>query len=211
MTAIDLSVDEVLTTTRAVRKRLDLERPVPRDLVEECIEIGLQAPTGSNAQGWHFVVVDDADRRRDLAEIYRKAWALYEKLPRPEVDDPAEAAQNERVRASAAYLADRLQDVPVHVIPCIEGRFEAFPAVGQASMWGSVFPAVWNFQLACRSRGLGTSLTTMHLFHEREAAEVVGIPYDSVSQAALLPVAYTIGTEFKAARRRGGKIHWGSW
>lgn len=211
MSASALTVDEVLTTTRAVRRRLDLDRPVPRHLVEECIEIGMQAPTGSNAQGWHFVVVDDSDRRRHLAEIYRKAWALYEKLPRPELEDRAEAAQNERVRASASYLAERLQDVPVHVIPCIEGRFEAFPAVGQASMWGSVFPAVWNFQLACRSRGLGTCLTTMHLFHEEEAAEVLGIPFASVSQAALIPVAYTIGTHFKAATRRGGRIHWDTW
>lgn len=214
---LDLSPDELLSTTRAVRKRLDLERPVDPALVRECIELAAQAPTGSNAQGWHFVVVTDADKRRQLAGWYRDAFQKFYGDPEARVadlpqDDPDYVATTRRVIDSAAYLADHLADVPVHVIPVIEGRFENGPVVLHASIWGSLLPSVWNFCLAARARGLGTCWTTLHLVHEKAAAELLGIP-DTYMQGALIPVAHTLGTDFKPGPRRDLDriIHNDSW
>jgi nitroreductase len=195
------TVDHLLTTTRSVRKRLDFTRPVPRDVIEKCLEIALQAPTGSNSQGWHFVVVTDADKRRALADIYRKGWDLYANMPRPAMpeNDPR-ASQIVRIVSSAEYLTQHFHEAPVMIVPCIEGRFETQPAFAQASMYGSILPAVWSLMLALRSRGLGSAWTTIHLMFEKEAAAVLGIP-DSVTQAALLPVAYFSGEDFKPAKR----------
>lgn len=196
-----LSADELLRTTRSVRKRLDLSREVPLDLVLECIDVALQAPTGSNRQGWSFVVVTDPDRRGALAALYRQAVDLYMQMPRPEyaAGDPRAAAST-KVADSARYLADHLHEVPVLLVPCIEGRVEEAGVLAQASTYGSILPAVWSFALAARARGLGTAWTTLHLMFEREAAEVLGVPAD-VTQAALLPVAYFTGTGFKPAPR----------
>ena len=201
--------DELLATTRAVRKRLDLQRPVPRDLINECLELAVQAPTGSNSQTWRWLVVDDAERRSALAELYRKSARDYLSAAAAEAPE----GQNKRVFESALYLMDHLQEVPVHVIPCLAGR----PAQGASmvevgSLFGSIFPAVWSFQLALRARGLGSTLTTLHLLHEQEAADLLGIP-DHVMQVALLPVAYTLGTDFKRASRPPvAKItHWNQW
>jgi nitroreductase len=101
----------------------------------------------------------------------------------------------------------------VHVIPCVQGRFEGKSNALVASMYGSIIPAAWSFMLAARSRGLGTVWTTFHLMHEREVAEILGIPYDEVTQVSLIPVAYTIGTDFKPGRRKplDSMIHWNSW
>lgn len=207
------AVDELLTTTRSVRKRLDLGRPVPAELIERCIEIALQAPTGSNRQDWHFLVVTDADGRRALGELYKRAFDAYAVDARPALPegDPR-TRQYPRVLESARYLADHLHEVPVHVIPCIEGRVERAPVIGQASVYGSILPAAWSFMLAARARGLGSAWTTLHLAYEREAAEILGVP-DSVTQAALLPVAYFTGSGFKPARRRPAResIHWDGW
>jgi nitroreductase len=208
------SVDKLLTTTRSVRKRLDLSRPVPPELVEACLEIAIQAPSGSNSQGWHFVVVTDAEKRRGLAELYRRAFEPYVKRSeRPSYDtgDPR-AAQMPRILDSATYLARHLQDVPVHLIPCIEARVETAPAFAQASVYGSILPAVWSFMLAARARGLGSAWTTLHLVHEREAAELLGIPAH-VTQCALLPVAYFQGRDFRPAPRLplGRVTHWNQW
>lgn len=219
---LPLDPDQLLTTTRAVRKRLDLERPVPLALVKECLEVALQAPTGSNAQGWHFVVVSDAEKRRALAEIYRKAWAVYRTMPfaahHVHADDPSMKPVQERVIESAQYLADNLERVPVHVIPCVTGRFEAVPApmavLAQASAYGSILPATWSFMLAARARGLGTSWTTLHLWHEQEAAELLGIPHTSVTQCALIPLAYVkAGTGFRPGPRKplAGVLHVDGW
>jgi len=211
--AFDLSVtDELLSTTRAVRKRLDLNRPVPRKLIEECIELAVQAPTGSNSQGWRWVVVDDAGKRKALADLYRKAAGGYLSAA-GEQADAAGNAQQKRVFSSAIYLMERLHDVPVHLIPCLEGRPPANTPPGMlAGLYGSIFPAVWSFQLAARSRGLGTVLTTLHLGYEKEAAEILGLP-DNILQVALLPVAYTLGTDFKRAERPpvANIIHWNAW
>jgi nitroreductase len=208
---LKLDPDQLLTTTRAVRKRLDLDRPVPMELVRECLEVALQAPTGSNAQGWHFVVVRDQAKRAQLAEIYRKAWAQYPALPSSVMnvhkDDPSMAPLQERIASSADYLAANLERVPVFVIPCVDGRFDAIPppfaSLAQASMYGSILPATWSFMLAARARGLGTCWTSLHLWYEEEAAQVLGIPYAEITQCALIPVAFTKGTEFRAGARRG--------
>jgi nitroreductase len=204
---LDLSPDELLSTTRAVRKRLDLDRPVPLDVVRECIELALQAPSGSNQQGWHFVVVTDAAKREALGAIYKKAFDVYETMPFAAGNiayegDAARSATQQRVHSSARYLADVMGRCPVLVLPCIDGRIDGQPNVIGSSVLGSIIPAAWSFCLAARSRGLGTSWTSLHLMHEQEAAEVVGIPFDAVSQVALLPLAYTKGTDFKPGHRQ---------
>jgi nitroreductase len=210
-----LSPDELLTTTRSVRRRLDFDRPVARSVVEECIDIALQAPTGSNRQHWHFVCVDDAATKAALAELYGRSFDAYIGLPPPEYPDgDPRAHRREPIRASAVYLRQNLHRVPVMVIPCGWGRLppDADTAV-QAGYWGSILPAAWSFMLALRARGLGSAWTTLHLRYEREAAEILGVPYDRVTQAGLFPVAYTIGTEFKRASRIpvGEVVHWNVW
>ncbi len=192
--------DRLLTTTRAVRKRLDLERPVERKVLLDCIRISQQAPTGSNMQGWRWLIVTDPDKRAALGEMYRKSGAEY----LAQGAEQAKASGHEqtaRVLDSATWLAENLGRVPVHVIPCLKGRIDPQMGAGMmAGYFGSIFPAVWSFQLALRSRGLGSALTTLHLAAEAEAAELLGIPAD-VTQCALLPVAYTVGDDFKQATR----------
>jgi nitroreductase len=197
-TSFDLAVtDCLLSTTRAVRKRLDLSKPVPREVILECIVLSQQAPTGSNAQGWRWMVVTDAEKRAELARIYKEGGTAYLEMARQQVSDD----QTKRVYESAFWLLEHLAEVPVHVIPCVMGRLpEAAPTVATASTFGSIFPAVWSFQLALRSRGLGSALTTLHLFAEDVAAKLLGIP-ENVTQVGLLPVAYTKGTDFKVAKR----------
>ena len=201
MTLLDLSPDELLSTTRAVRKRLDLDRPVPLEVVKECIAVAQQAPTGSNRQQWSFVVVTDEAKRAKLGEIYARAFAIYRSMPGIEYENEDRAATQERVISSAVYLAEIMGQAPVLVLPCIEGRPDNQPNVLASSLLGSIIPAAWSFCLAARARGLGTSWTTLHLIFEQEAAEVLDIPYDEVSQVALIPVAYTKGTDFKPAPR----------
>ena len=221
MPALSLSNDDLLATTRAVRKRLDFDRPVEREVLDECVELALQAPSGSNAQGWHFVFVTDADKRAGIAELYRQAFSGYATSPMSaaavHADDPNMAATQERVMSSAQYLADNLHKAPVFFIPCIAGRFDGLSGEGanvaQASSFGSIIPAAWSFMLAARARGLGTCWTTLHLMHEREVAEILGIPYDQITQVALSPVAYTQGTDFKRAPRKPteGIVHFDGW
>jgi len=205
--AMTRDVDEVLSTTRAVRRRLDLTRPVDPAVVDECIELALQAPTGGNEQGWHFVVVTDAGTRAAVADVFRRGAADYAQRERPrrprlrERSDDERAAR-ERVMGSSGYLFEHLHEVPVHVVPCVEGRVDGAPLADQATLFGSILPAVWSFMLAARSRGLGTAWTTVHVEHEAEMAELLGIPFDAVTQVALVPVAHTIGDDFKPARRR---------
>ncbi|MCP4434612.1 MAG: nitroreductase family protein [Actinomycetia bacterium] len=214
---LGLSADELLTTTRSVRKRLDFDRPVEPELLNECLGIAAQAPTGSNAQGWHFVVVTDDAKKARIGELYRQGFELFygdreaaeAGLPQ---DDPDYVATTRRVVDSASYLADRMGDVPVMVIPCIEGRTDGGNVLIQASVWGSLLPAAWSFMLAARERGLGTCWTTLHLMHEAEVAEMLGIP-DTVMQGVLIPVAHTIGTDFRPGQRREMSriVHHDSW
>jgi len=214
---MDLSVvDHLLTTTRSVRKRLDFDRPVEPELLEKCIELALQAPTGSNIQGWRVMVITDEAKKKAIAEYYRAAFKGYANPDNPMVELPPEgslrAEQMPRVLSSATYLAETLDRAPAYVLFCIEGRADAMPAVGQASVYGSVLPAAWSFMLAARARGLGSAWTTLHLFNEKEIGELLGIP-DSVTQAALFPVAYFTGKDFKPARRIPAKelTYWNSW
>jgi len=209
----DLSItDALLGTTRAVRKRLDLTRAVPRELINECLELAIQAPTGSNSQTWRWLVVDDPAKRKALADLYRKGAGGYLSAAGEKASAGGDV-QTERVFDSATYLMEHLHEVPVHLIPCVQGKAEDPVSLTMASgLYGSIYPAVWSFQLAARARGLGTALTTLHLLHQAEAAEILGLP-DDVLQVALLPVAYTLGTEFKRAKRApvAGITHWNTW
>ena len=213
-----LDAQTVLTTTRAVRRRLDLDRAVPRSLVEECVAVAVQAPSGGNRRAFRFVVVDDADQREALAGIYRDAFEVYRAGPtvvtKAFADDPSQQAQQDRIFSSVEYLAVNLHRVPSLVVPVMAGRSEERTTVRtQAGFWGSVYPAVWSFMLAARDRGLGTALTTMHLEYERRAADVLGIPYEAYTQVGLLPLAYTLGTDFRPARREPPAtfLAWNRW
>ena len=215
---LHLSADEVLTTTRAVRKRLDFDRPLEMAVIRQCLEIALQAPSGSNAQSWQFMVVTDRDKIDAIAELYRRAFADYETGPSQPTaqhgDDPAMADTQERVLNSAQYLAANLQRVPALLIPVMPYRFdtEGMPAHRVPGMFGSILPAVWSFMLAARERGIGSCWTTLHLEYEKDVAELLGIPTDH-TQVALVPLAYTIGTEFRPAPRKplDSVLHVDSW
>jgi nitroreductase len=210
--SLQLSPDELLTTTRAVRKRLDLSRPVEKSVIEECVRIALQAPTASNIQGYHFVIVTDPEIRAQIGKLYKKgAEGYFARGGPPGSGDPKSRAS--RVRDSAIYLAENIEKVPVHVIPCYRGRPEGLPYPSQAGLWFSVVPAAWSFALAARARGLGTAITSFHLQFEEEAAKVLGIPYNGIMQAGLLPLAYTKGTKFSPATRKEptSVIHWDRW
>ena len=212
MANLGLSVDELLKTTRAVRKRLDFDRPVPDQVLRECVEYAIQAPTGSNVQGWHFVLVTERDKIEKIAAIYKKAFDWYRDSPvyaGRVVEGISEQrdAQQSRVADSADYLAENMHRSPALFIPCMEGRNATAGAAG------SIVPAAWSFMLAAREQGLGTCWTTLHLMHEEETADVLGIPFNEVHQWALSPVAYTAGTDFKPATRPDVEtvISWNSW
>ena len=212
---LPLGPDELLTTTRSVRKRLDLERPVERSVIEECLEIATQAPTGSNSQGWHFLVVEDSAKKKALAEMYGRAFDPYVGASvSPFAQDDIRTMRSDAVRTSATYLREHFHEVPFMMIPCAQGRVPAgSPDFAYASYWGSLLPAVWSFMLALRARGLGSAWTTLHLVFEREAADLLGIPYESVTQGGLFPIAYTKGTDFKPASRLplDQVMHWDTW
>ncbi len=214
MTTLDLTPDELLTTTRTVRKRLDLDKPVPMELIRECIEIALQAPSGSNRQTWHWLVITDADKRAQIGEYYRRAVAEYLESSgaagRLYADDPDRAPVQKRVGSSVAYLGERMGQVPVLVIPCLTAK--NLPAGNQAGLWGSILPSAWSYMLAARARGLGTAWTTLHMKYEDEVSELLGLP-EEVRQTVLIPTAYTIGTDFKPAARQplDEVLHVDSW
>lgn len=201
------AADWLLSTTRTVRKRLDLDRPVPPEVITQCLQLAVQAPTGSNTQGWRWIVVTDPAVRARLAEFYRSGGGAY--LARRS-GAPAPDEQTARVQESAGYLMRVIDRVPVLVIPCIRGRLRSVEHA--AGFYGSILPAVWSFALALRSRGLGSAWTTFHLAHERQAAELLGIP-DDVTQVAMLPVAYTVGTDFRPAGRGPVReiTYWDRW
>jgi nitroreductase len=210
MTKLGLSADEVLTTTRSVRKRLDFDRPVSREVVTECIEIAHQSPSGSNSMRWRWLIIDDQERKNFLAELYRERFYAYA------VDSgkPKSEQAGSAVQESGAYLADNMARVPMLVIPLLADRMtDSTPVSRQASRWGSILPGVWSFMLALRERGLGSCWTTLHLADERLVAEHLNIPYEQFTQAGLFPVAYTIGTDFKLAKRPPAEtfIRWNEW
>ena len=215
---LNLSADEVLTTTRAVRKRMDFDRPIAMDVIKECLEIGLQAPSGSNSQGWQFVVVTDNEKKAAIAQWYQKSFAIYESGPaqptKLHTDDPSMKETQEKVLSSAQYLAENMAKVPAMLIPCFAGRLDQpdIPHYQTAGTYGSILPAVWSFMLAARERGIGSCWTTLHLAYEKEIGDILGIPAD-YSQTALIPLAYTKGTNFKVAPRKplDGVLHTNGW
>ncbi|HEY2200939.1 MAG TPA: nitroreductase family protein [Solirubrobacteraceae bacterium] len=214
ISSVHMTPEELLTTTRSVRRRLDLTRNVPRDLLVECVETASQAPTGSNRQQWHWLIVTDPDKRSFIGECYRKSWYAYAVGSRPtfEPEDPR-AERQERVQTSARFLADHMGEVPALVIACIEGRAEGRDNLAMAGLYGSILPAAWSFMLAARLRGLGSAYTTLHLAYEREVAERLGLPFERITQAALLPVAYFTGEDFLRAARIPLEdiLHWDEW
>ncbi|WP_382306818.1 nitroreductase family protein [Herbiconiux sp. UC225_62] len=213
---LGLSAVEVLTTTRAVRKRLDLTRPVPREVIDECVTIALQAPSGRNRQHWDFIFIDDPELKRRVADIWLRGLAAPapQSGPAESRDDPQGSGWR-RVAESLDHLAEHLHEVPVLLIPCLRvtSRSDLDTIRGQAGGWGSVVPAFWSFMLAAREHGIGTAWTTCHLSYEREMADLLGIPFDTVVQAGLSPVAYTIGTAFKPGPRADQELftHWDRW
>lgn len=219
MPILPLDADQLLTTTRAVRKRLDFSRPVDDGLIRECVEVAMQSPSGSNNMTMQFVVVRDEAKRRAIGEIYRQCYGIYRSLDGVyigSIDKGNEHENNQQKRsaASADFLADHMGDAPVLVIACNKGsRLEGAPAMMAASMMGNVLPAMWSFMLAARARGLGTAWTTVHLMMEQQVADVLGIPFDSVQQVCLTPLAHTVGTDFSPASRPPADsiIHWDGW
>jgi nitroreductase len=218
MTFLDLTPDEVLRTTRAVRKRLDFSRPVEDDVIRECVATAMQAPSGSNNMTMRFVVVKDEAKRKAIGEIYHQCFEIYKTLDGVyagslKKETEAEQAQQHRVTESALYLADHLGEAPAIVIACTAGRLDSAPAMMAVSSMGNVLPGTWSFMLAARARGLGTAWTTIALMQEQAVADVVGIPFAEVQQACLTPLAYTIGTDFKPAARPDPDtiIHWDTW
>jgi nitroreductase len=214
MPTLPLTPDELLTTTRSVRKRLDLTRDVPIDLVRECLEVALQAPSGSNRQSWHWMVITDENSRRVIGNYYRQAVASYLKSSGSAAtlfaDDQERNAVQRRVGDSVAYLGEHMGEVPVLVIPCV--RAPRLSAGSQAGLWGSLLPAAWSYMLAARTRGLGTAWTTLHLRYEEEISELLGIPTD-IRQGALIPTAYYTGDTFRPAPRQplDDVLHINSW
>jgi len=196
-----LTPDELLTTTRSVRKRLDLTRPVPLELVKQCLDIALQAPNGGMRESWHWIVVTDKDLRARIGDFYRRSTESYLSTADPNRGASLSDVATDRLTSSSAYLGQHMGQVPVHVIPCLTvgSRWQA--GESQAGLWGSLLPAAWSYMLACRSRGLGTAWTTLHLRYEKEIAGLLGLP-DDIRQGALIPTAYYTGDTFRPAARR---------
>ena len=219
MPLLPLDPDQLLTTTRAVRKRLDFSRPVDDTLIRECVAIAMQSPAGSNNPTMQFVVVRDAAKRAAIGEVYRQAYAMYKSMDGVYVgsitkEGAAEQAQQDRVADSADYLGEHMGDAPVLVLACNHGmRTDGGPGMMAASLMGNVLPAMWSFMLAARARGLGTAWTTVHLMLEQQVADICAIPFDTVQQVCLTPLAHTMGTEFKPALRPEPDtvIHWDQW
>ena len=209
----DLSMtDELLATTRAVRKRLDLERPVQRDTILECLQLAVQAPNGGNRQLWRWLVIDDTDVKREMGKIYHVAAETYFAESVPKGSHRADE-QTSRIFDSWRWLVDNLENVPFLLIPCVERVLDKDASLEKtSSFFGSIFPAIWSFQLALRSRGLGSTITTLHLMESQRSAELLGIP-EGITQIAMLPIAYTKGTDFKRATRPPVETitHWNKW
>ena len=218
MSLLPLDADQLLSTTRAVRKRLDFSRPVPDDLIRECVAAAMQSPSGSNMMTMQFVIVRDEARRKAIGDVYRQVWDIYKESPMfiggfDKGSDEANA-QQQRSADSAGFLGEHMGEAPVLVLACTaSGRFDGQPAMATAAMAGNIIPGMWSFMLAARARGLGTAWTTIHLIMEQAVADIVGIPFDEVQQVCLSPLAFTKGTDFKAAVRPEPDtvIHWDTW
>ena len=219
MSLLPLNPDELLSTTRAVRKRLDFDRPVPDELIRECVSMAQQSPSGSNNPSMSFMVIKDEKKRKAVGEVYNRCFEQYKTwdgryIGSIEKATPEENAQQQRSASSADFLAPRMGDAPVLVIGCNKGvRSDGQNGMVGASLMGNILPAMWSFMLAARARGLGTAWTTLHLLEEQAVADILGIPFDTVQQVCLTPLAFTKGTDFKVAERPDPDtvIHWDTW
>jgi nitroreductase len=202
--------DRLLSTTRSVRKRLDFSRPVQPGVLLDCVRLAQQAPSGGNRQGWRWVFVTEPEIKRQLAKIYRDAAGSYFDAARAS-RAPGDIGAHVLID-SGAYLFEHLEDAPVLAIACIDRPASASGWFDLTTAFASILPAVWSFQLALRSRGLGSCLTTFHLLRESEAAELLQIP-DRLIQVAMLPVAYTKGLGFRPASRPPPEsiVCWNGW
>ena len=216
---LPLNPDELLTTTRAVRKRLAFSKPVPDDVIRECVSAAMQSPSGSNMMTMSFVIVKDEAKRKAIGEVYKTCYGMYKSMDGVYIGsidkgDDASNKQQKRSAESADYLGEHMGDAPALVIGCTQGaRLDGAPAMMSASMLGNILPGMWSFMLAARARGLGTAWTTVHLMMEQQVADILGIPFESVQQVCLSPLAYTKGTDFKPAARPAPDsiIHWDGW
>ena len=219
MALLPLDPDQLLSTTRAVRKRLDFSRPVPDELIRECVSIAMQSPSGSNNMTMQFVIVKDPAKRKAIGDVYKQCYSIYQSMDGVYIRsiDKGEAganAQQQRSADSADFLGEHMGDAPALVIACNIGvRADGTPGMMTSSLMGNVLPAMWSFMLAARARGLGTAWTTVHLMMEQQVADILGIPFESVQQVCLSPLAFTKGTDFKAAARPSADsiIHWDQW
>ena len=214
--AIDIAAtDELLTTTRGVRRRLDFDKPVDPKVIEECVEIALQSPVGSVATPRHFIVITDDAKKTAVADCYRKTTFAYldeREAVAAAMDDPEKADFVRKNLGLARRQAEELERNPALIILAIDGRIEGKNVGDLGGLYGSILPAAWSLMLALRARGLGSCWTTLHLYEEKEVATILGIPED-VTQAVLLPVAYFTGDTFKPAKRlpAAEQIHWNGW
>lgn len=218
---LPLNPDQLLSTTRAVRKRLDFDQPVPDELIRECVGLAMQSPSGSNNMTMQFVVVRDPAKREAIGEVYRQCYSMYQQMDGVYIrsidkGDSDSNAQQQRSADSADFLGDNMGRAPALVLGCTIGmRTEATGGMGMmvSSVMGNVLPAMWSFMLAARARGLGTSWTTVHLMMEQQVADILGIPFDSVQQVCLSPLAFTKGSDFKPAARPSPDsiLHWDGW
>ena len=227
-------VDQLLTTTRSVRRRLDLEKPVHPETIRTCLQLAIHAPTAEDRQNWRWLVLTDPDKRRIVADYYRLSWINHStRISGKRRGRWRNADRNARTQQSAQWLADHMAEVPVLVLPCVLGapisdreaalRDKAWGAeadsslsparlVGDSTFYGSIFPAIWSFQLALRSRGLASCITSLHLPFYRMVAQELGIP-GNITQIALLPVAYLRGDSIGPAPRRPAEevTIWNEW
>lgn len=191
------AIDYVLATTRSVRRRLDVGRPVEREVILDCLRLAVQAPTASNRQMWRWLVVDDPEVRAGIADLYAQDTVPRIERQRERVDDP----QTRRVLDSATYLTEILAQVPMLIVPWIEELPGGPRPTPPAAYYGSIFPAIWSLQLALRARAMGSTLTTpFGGKREPRYRALLGLPDDG-TPIALLPVAYTVGEDFTPAQR----------
>lgn len=208
---LQLPVDEALKTTRAVRKRLDFEKNVPIKLLKECLQLSLQSPTASGQALTHYVLIGDPVKKKKIALLYRKAFEIYQKQKKKIETHHPDQESAERMVGSAQYLAANMHKVPWLLIPVMVGRYNT--SLECASVYGSILPSVWSFMLAARERGLGTCWTTLHIMFEKEAAELLDVPFERFTQVAMIPVAFSKGVKFKEAPRKdlNDLLHIDSW
>lgn len=219
MSLLPLNPDQLLSTTRAVRKRLDFSKPVPDEVIRECATAAMQSPSGSNMMTMGFIVVKDAAKRKAVGDVYQQCYSMYKSMDGVYIGsiDKGEASANDQQKRSADsadFLGEHMGDAPALIIGCTQGaRLDGAPAMMSASMLGNILPGMWSFMLAARARGLGTAWTTVHLMMEQQVAEILDIPFDTVQQVCLSPLAYTKGTDFKAAARPpvDSILHWDRW